>query len=59
MDHESKTPILDIFLSQGVIWVDGDEYVGKSSDGVIVRLGNTDQPQIAEAYLRDYKPENW
>lgn len=48
---ESKTPVLDMHVKDGIIWWDeeGREYVGKADDGTEVGFGEAED---AERYLK-------
>jgi len=48
-----QTPILDGHLLAGRIITEGHEYVGEASDGTIVSLGDTSNPEQVERYLRN------
>jgi len=55
-----KTPILDSLIYAGTIWIEGTEYVGKASDGVVVLIGTVGWEKDTERYLTQRpKPEQW
>lgn len=51
---------LEKLLLSGDVWIEGTDYVGRASDGVIVSLGRTDERLSVEAYLETNPlPKNW
>jgi hypothetical protein len=59
--QKPNTPILDKLLSDGLVWLEGGEYVGRATDGVVVRLGEFGEEEIMEVYFADgfANPETW
>ncbi len=52
--------ILEALIRRGHVWVDGNEYVGKASDGVEVRLGSVGEERILGVYLLTHRtPDTW
>lgn len=53
-----STPILTAFVSQGIVWYDGANYLGRAGDGVIVNLSH--DAVSAERYLQAHpNPSDW
>ena len=55
-----KQTRLEFLLALGTLWVEGREFVGRASDGVVVSLGGLDERKQIEAYLLEHPtPETW
>ena len=56
----NNTPKLDKLIQEGTVYIDGNQYIGKTSDGVEVILGITDNKKTVEKYLDNYPtPDTW
>lgn len=54
------TPLLDSLLASGVVWVEGSDYIGRASDGVVVSIGIVGMERTAEDYLKIHStPDTW
>lgn len=54
------TPTLDRLLREGKIWFDGGTIRGKATDGTIVNIGESLNPEGTEAYLSRFpNPSDW
>lgn len=65
---KAQWPILGSLMESGVIYREGNEYVGKASDGAIVSLGYSTRDltgrwsgeEALENYLRSHPtPDTW
>jgi len=56
-----KTPILDALMKRGLIWIDGSEYVAKSTIDSTkeLALGDIHNKEGLERYLKHYAPCDW
>lgn len=55
-----RGPLLMHLMEEGHIWVDGREYVGLASDGVEVHIGQFDEEDSVEEYLKRHPtPAEW
>ena len=52
-------PKLADYIASGTIWIEGNDYVGRASDGVIVAIGNVGLEPDVESYLETYTPDKW
>ena len=51
---------LQTLMLEGTVWTEGDDYVGRASDGVVVALGGIGYETQLENYLVTYSgPETW
>jgi len=58
----SSTPTLDRLIEEGLVWIEGNDYVGKAADGETVSFGLADDrnKKNVERYLKaNPKPEDW
>lgn len=60
MVDQKRHPLLTALIAQGIVKLEGSEYVGQASDGVWVSLGDIYDTDRIERYLKDYPtPDRW
>lgn len=60
LDNSMQFPVLTKLISEKLVWLDGNEYVGQASDGAEISLGNQGSEEGIERYLKaNPSPEDW
>jgi len=53
-------PILCRLFAAGIVWIEGTDYVGRASDGIVVQVGSVATEDATEDYLESHPfPSDW